>query len=47
MYDIERVRRGEVKDSKRKTKDKDEIDMNLIKSMSLSALIAQNEEERK
>ena len=47
MYDIERVKRGEVKDSKRETKDKDEIDMNLIKSMSLSALIAQNEEERK
>lgn len=47
MYDIERIKCGEVKDSKRKTKDKDEIDMNLIKSMSLSALIAQNEEKRK
>lgn len=47
MYDIERIKRGEVKDSKRKMKDKDEIDMNLIKTMSLSALMAQNEEEDK
>lgn len=47
MYDIERIKRGEVKDSKRKMKGKDEIDMNLIKTMSLGALMAQNEEERK
>ena len=47
MYDIERIKRGEVKDAKRKMKDKDEIDMNLIKTMSLSALMAQNEEEDK
>lgn len=47
MYDIERIKRGEVKDSKRMKKEKDEIDMNLIKTMSLGALIAQNEEERK
>ena len=47
MYDIERIKRGEVKDSKRKMKDKDEIDMNIIKTMSLGALMAQNEEERK
>ena len=47
MYNIERIKRGEVKDSKRMKKEKDEIDMRLIKSMSLSALIAQNEEEKK
>ena len=47
MFDIERVRRGETKKSKRPKKEKDAIDMNLIKSMSLSALIAQNEEKRK
>ena len=47
MYDIERIKRGEVKDSKRKTKEKDEIGINLIKTMSLGALMAQNEEERK
>ena len=47
MFDIERVRRGETKESKRPKKDKVEIDMNLIKSVSLSALMAQNEEEKK
>lgn len=47
MYDIERVRRGETKESKRPKKEEDAIDMRLIKSMSLSALIAQNEEEKK
>ena len=47
MFDIERVRRGETKESKRPKKKTDEIDMNLIKSLSLSALMAQNEEEKK
>lgn len=47
MFDIERVRRGETKESKRPKKKTDEIDMNLIKTMSLGALMVQNEEERK